>query len=495
MHAGFRRQLAVGAGLKAGGVSLALAIAGWLALRMVGVDVSPWVFGWITATAAGAAAVLTRFYVERAVTRRIQHVVRVLDAHARERSLQRLPNLGDDEIGDIGRAVNALLANLTSLEVRMIEQGHELRHTREELILKRALGQKTAELEQRLRERALLFDIVHASTSGRELDVVLAEIAECLHEALDLRECMLFLADTGTARIILRAAHGLENLETLLERSVLFDEEPVGRAATAVEPFVIEDLGSLPANSLWSSIPAKGSMALVPIVHRGSTIGVLAATRPYRKAFSEVETGLLAAISDQLGLAIRHTQLFDELRRGSQHDDLTGLGNRRLLRVRLEDEMHRAARFEQTVSALAIDIDHFKALNDRHGHPTGDASLRKLAGLMTRNLRRIDTIARVGGEEFVVLLPRTDCASATQVAEKLKRLVEETDFPGGAGQPEGALTISVGVASLQLDESGNDFLARADDALYEAKNRGRNCVAVARQPAADSARSLTRSRI
>ena len=169
------------------------------------------------------------------------------------------------------------------------------------------------------------------------------------------------------------------------------------------------------------------------------TTGVMAVTREDTSAFSEVETGLLEAISDQLGLAIRHTQLFDELRRGSQHDDLTGLGNRRLLRIRLEDELHRAERFGQAVSILAIDIDYFKALNDRHGHPTGDASLRKLAGLMTRNLRRIDTIARIGGEEFVVLLPRTKLSEAGQVAEKLRSIVERTEFPGGDGQPDGML--------------------------------------------------------
>jgi diguanylate cyclase (GGDEF)-like protein len=146
------------------------------------------------------------------------------------------------------------------------------------------------------------------------------------------------------------------------------------------------------------------------------------------------------------------------------------------------------------VSVLAIDIDYFKALNDRHGHPVGDASLRKLAGLMTRNLRRIDTIARIGGEEFVVLLPRTNLDEATGVAEKLRSMVEGTEFPGGNGQPGGTLTVSVGVAALRPEETGADLLARADNALYEAKDRGRNCVVTGSQ-SAGSARSLTSSRI
>ena len=489
-----RRRLATQAGAQAAGLSLVLSVAGWFGLRWGGIEVSLPVFVWVTAVATVVAGLLTAFYVELSVGRRIARVVRVLDAHAKESSLQRLPDLGDDEIGEIGRAVNDLLANLTSLEVRMIEQGHELRHTREELVLKKALGLKSAELEQRLRERALLFDIVRASASEQELDAVLNNIANRLGKALHLRECMLFLADAETRRLTLRAAYGFERPGELLERIVLFDEDTLGKTAQAGEPTMIDDLSELDGDMLWEPIPQRGSIAILPVIHHGKTTGVLAATREQVSAFSEVERGLLEAISDQLGLAIRHTQLFDELRRGSQHDDLTGLGNRRLLRIRLEDELHRAERFGQAVSILAIDIDYFKALNDRHGHPTGDASLRKLAGLMTRNLRRIDTIARIGGEEFVVLLPRTNLGEAGGVAEKLRSMVESTEFPGGDGQPDGMLTVSVGVATLRPEETGADLLARADDALYQAKDRGRNRVATEAQ-SGGSARSLTRSRI
>jgi diguanylate cyclase (GGDEF)-like protein len=489
-----RRRLATHAGVQAAGLSFVLSVAGWFALHRVGIEVAFAVFAWVTGVAVTVAGLLTAFYVELSVGRRIARVVEALDAHARKNSLQRLPYLGDDEIGEIGRAVNDLLANLTSLEVRMIEQGQELRSTREELTLKRALSLKSAELEQRLRERALLFDIVRASASEQELDDVLEDIADRVGKALQLRECLLFLVDVETQRLTLRAAFGFEKPGELLERIVLFDEGALGEVAQTAEPLIVDDLEKLEGPPLWDPIPQEGSIAILPVSHHGKITGVMAATRSQPRGFSAVETGLLGAIGDQLALAIRHTQLFDELPRGSQHDDLTGLGNRRLLRIRLEDELHRAERFGQAVSVLAIDIDHFKALNDRHGHPTGDASLRKLAGLMTRNLRRIDTIARIGGEEFVVLLPRTSLAEAAQVGDKLRSLVELTEFPGGEGQPGGMLTISVGVASLRLEETGADLLARADIALYEAKDQGRNCVVTATQ-SAGAARSATRSRI
>ena len=467
-----------------------LAVAGWFALRTVGIDVALSTFGWVTGLAVIVATVCTTFYVEVSIGRRISAVVAALQSHAKQSSLERLPDLGDDEIGEIGRAVNDLLANLTSLEVRMIEQGQELRTTREELTLKHALGIKTAELEQRLRERALLFDIVRASASERELDSVLDDVANRLGSALDLRECLLFLADDDTERLTLRAVFGCDRPSELIGRIVLFEEGVLGGVATTGDAYFADDLSNLDER-VWEPIPASGSIAVVPVLHNGRTTGVLVATRPDTGAFSSVESGLLEAIGDQLGLAIRHTQLFDELRRGSQQDDLTGLGNRRLLRIRLEDELLRADRFGQRVSVLAIDIDHFKALNDRHGHPTGDAALRKLAGLMTRNLRRIDTIARVGGEEFVVLLPRTSLEDAEQVAEKIRSLVEQTLFPGGEGQPGGHLTISIGVATLEQDETGPNLLARADIALYEAKDSGRNRVITARQ---SSIRSATSSR-
>lgn len=488
------RRLAKLAGAQAAGLSLALSGTGWLALRWSGVEVALPIFVLITAVATCVAGLCTAFYVEHSVGRRTGKIARILEQYAKQNGLQRLPDLGDDEIGEIGRAVNDLLAKLTSLEVRMIEQGQELRKTREELISKTELGLKSADLEQRLRERALLFDIVRASASERELDAVLDEIATRLGNALHLRECMLFLADTETRRLTLRAAYGFERPGELLERIVLFDEDALGNVAQQGEITMIDDLSGLDGDALWEPIPRRGSMAILPIVHRGTTTGIMAATRDESAAFSEVETGLLEAIANQLGLAIRHTQTFDELRRGSQHDDLTGLGNRRLLRIRLQDELHRAERFGHAASVLAIDIDYFKVLNDRHGHPTGDASLRKLAGLMTRNLRRIDTIARIGGEEFVVLLPQTNLDAAAQVADKLRSIVQSTEFPGGDDQPGGMLTVSVGVATLRTDETGADLLLRADAALYEAKERGRNCVVTASQPLGP-ARSATRSRI
>lgn len=340
----------------------------------------------------------------------------------------------------------------------------------------------------------MLLDIIRASASEGPLEHVLGEIAILLGEALQLRECMVFLIDGDNRHLTLRAAYGFASPEELLGCDIFFGEDALSKAAQFGEGVTIEDLVTTEAQTLWEPIPRSGSIAILPIVHNGRTLGLIAVTRAEVAGFSEAETHLLEAICDQLSLTIRHAELCEEARRASQTDELTGLGNVRLLRIQLEDELHRAERFGHPVSVLSLDVDHFHALNDRHGKATGDVALRKLAGLMTRNLRRIDTVARTGGEEFVVLLPRTNLSEAGQVATKLRSVVERTEFPGGEGQPDGMLTVSVGVAALRSDENLDGLLARADVALREAKDRGRNCVVTSSHPV-PSARSLTKSRI
>jgi diguanylate cyclase (GGDEF)-like protein len=191
-----------------------------------------------------------------------------------------------------------------------------------------------------------------------------------------------------------------------------------------------------------------------------------------------MQLNLLCAIADNTALAIRNAQLFERMRELSTHDELTGLANRRLFRHQLGQEIDRARRFQKPLSLVAIDIDHFKQLNDRNGHPTGDAALRSVAALLESRVRKVDTVARVGGEEFMLLLPRADAGEAALVADKLREAVAASMLPGGSEQPEGRLTVSLGVAELGSadDEAGESLVARADRALYAAKHAGRNRV-------------------
>lgn len=161
-------------------------------------------------------------------------------------------------------------------------------------------------------------------------------------------------------------------------------------------------------------------------------------------------------------------------------DPLTGLPNRRAFTELARAEIERAQRFIQPLSLVAIDLDHFKSINDNHGHAVGDAVLVDFARRAQAQLRVIDLLARIGGEEFVLLLPGTDAQGAFQVAERIRLLLDQRalSIPGGSLR----YTSSFGVAELEPQYPGLDrWLARADAALYAAKGKGRNRVELAPQ--------------
>jgi diguanylate cyclase (GGDEF)-like protein len=161
-------------------------------------------------------------------------------------------------------------------------------------------------------------------------------------------------------------------------------------------------------------------------------------------------------------------------------DGLTGIPNKTHWLSRLEFEVLRAKRGKHRLSMLMLDVDHFKHYNDSQGHLAGDRLLADLAALLTGNLRATDIPGRFGGEEFCVALLDTNRRSGARVADKVRRAVEKQEFPGQEAQPGGSLTVSIGVAELDLEkDSGNDLIGRADRALYQAKAEGRNKVVVA----------------
>lgn len=189
--------------------------------------------------------------------------------------------------------------------------------------------------------------------------------------------------------------------------------------------------------------------------------------------------GLMTLIALIYARVTRYAQervrsLTDELQRQASTDPVTGLANRRALEERLDVEHARAQRTGQNYCLLMVDLDHFKAVNDRYGHPTGDRILKEVAELMRDQLRAIDLVGRWGGEEFLVLLPETGFEGGHRVAEKIRARIERTEFEG-AGQPFG-LTLTVGFASCGANEAMRWCLKRADDALLRGKEANRNQV-------------------
>jgi len=160
----------------------------------------------------------------------------------------------------------------------------------------------------------------------------------------------------------------------------------------------------------------------------------------------------------------------------SSEDPLTGLYNRRTILDSLEEEIKRGQRYKHPLSFLMMDIDHFKMINDQWGHPAGDEVLKTFAAECQSVMRENDKMGRFGGEEFVMVLPETGKPDATFAAERVRKITSEMNIKAKRGSAAIPVTVSIGVTTLTDGDDVEAVIARADEAMYEAKNKGRNCV-------------------
>ena len=181
----------------------------------------------------------------------------------------------------------------------------------------------------------------------------------------------------------------------------------------------------------------------------------------------------LAEVNDMLRMEISERKHFEEkLRELSEIDYLTGIFNRRKLFDLLESEIGKSHRYSRPLSLIMLDLDHFKSINDSHGHQVGDAVLKDMVQIVRRTLRKVDVFARYGGEEFMVVCAETSLDGALVLAEKIRSAMAASGFPA-----VGQVTVSAGVAEYRDGDTEAGLIERADQSLNAAKRQGRNQVA------------------
>jgi diguanylate cyclase (GGDEF)-like protein len=223
-------------------------------------------------------------------------------------------------------------------------------------------------------------------------------------------------------------------------------------------------------------MPGARAVVVVPLAAEGHPIGALILEIPRLSAVDSRVRAMLEQFAVHAALALRNAWLLEQVQKLAETDPLTGIANRRVFETTLDREISRSARTGEQVSLLMFDIDHFKALNDKHGHDAGDLVLKAVAKVLASCSRNFDTVARYGGEEFGVVLADCSLADAFDTAERLRDMVSglETIEP---------ITVSAGVASYPTHAGDRDDLVSVcDKALYESKSLGRNRVRMAVRP-------------
>lgn len=332
------------------------------------------------------------------------------------------------------------------------------------------------DLDKTLQNLSLLYSIGKAMNYISDLKNLLQYI---LSQAIDITSAekgSIMLYNLETDRLNIRVLAGLEDTEyqekvnnnEIRCRSFKPGEGIAGRVFMTSKPMIVNNIreDDLFINSETSYVH---SIACIPMIVYSDVVGVINVTNKKNgKEFTEEDVEMLKAVADQAAVAVNKAQLWDM----AVTDSLTGLYVRRYFMVKLQEEIHRAERYGKRLSVIMADLDRFKKINDTYGHDAGDRALKTISQFLQKNIRDVDAIARYGGEEFVMLIPDADKEAAYCLAQRLREelgKVKSEDLP--------PITISLGIATFPSDSTDiEELIKKADAAMYEAKQKGRNRV-------------------
>src|ERR1700726_3296034 len=340
-----------------------------------------------------------------------------------------------------------------------------------------AAGTSPIRLSQEL---SIFHDVAKALTSSLNLDSILQTIMEKMAEYFRPDTWSLLMVDEEKDELYFAIAVGAA-AEVLSKARLKVGEGIAGWVAKHGQALIVPDVQNDPRFSARLDEITRlqtHSVICVPLRSKHRVLGVIQLVNA-NVGLSEQELFFLQALCDYAAISIENARSVEKIQELTITDDCTGLFNARHLHKTLETEVYRSARFGYQFSVIFIDLDHFKQVNDTHGHLVGSRLLAEIGNALKNKCRVIDFAFRYGGDEFVLLLPQTSKDNALNVARRLHKMIRESVWLASEGLNI-KVTTSLGVASYPVDSRSKEGLLHlADEAMYLVKNTNRDSVAAA----------------
>jgi diguanylate cyclase (GGDEF)-like protein len=337
--------------------------------------------------------------------------------------------------------------------------------------------------ERKVQEISIFHDVAQALTSSLDLDSILQTIMEKMAEYFRPDTWSLLMVDEGKDELYFAIAVGTA-AEALKNVRLKVGEGIAGWVAKHGERLIVPDVYTDPRFAKRIDEMTKWetrSIICVPLRSKLRVLGVIQLVNVNMDHFTDSESFFLQALCDYAAIAIENARSVERIQELTITDDCTGLYNARHLYKTLETEVYRSSRFGYEFTVLFIDLDHFKQVNDTHGHLIGSKLLAEIGYLIKAQLRLIDYAFRYGGDEFVILLPQTGKDSALVVARRLRDNLRTSTFCTDEGLNLN-VRASIGVATYPHDaKSPHDIIRQADEMMYLVKNTTRDNIGIAQR--------------